>query len=445
IIKNVFKLLEIISKMWREITKCRVCGSSDLDEVLSLGMQVVKDFLDSPNDSSKRGPLDLVLCNKCGLLQLKHTFSKEYLYTHYWYRSSTSQTMVKELSNIVESASRCVNLNTGDTVIDIGANDGTLLRQYKDTSLNRIGYEPSNLWQYGVTSGAVIINDYFSSKSFLEKFPGRKAKIVTSIAMFYDLDDPNKFTSDVKSVLHPEGVWVIQMNYLGLMVKNLGYDNICHEHVGYYGLTSMQYLLERHNLQVFDIELNNVNGGSFRLYVKHAEDDTKKINIQAIEKIRKKETQMHLSEKHTYSVFAEAINKQKQELNQLLDEISENGKKIIIYGASTRGLVILEYCGIDSNRIRYATDKNSDKWGKYLSGTGIKIISLEDYRKMQPDYLLVLPYQYANEIAYQEKTFMDKGGKLIIPLPVPKILDKNYFFNANKNNRNKFLSGYDRL
>ena len=427
--------------MWKAIESCRLCGASDFEEAFSLGMQVVKNFVDSPNEGSK-GPLDLVLCKTCGFLQLRHTFSKDYLYTHYWYRSGTSPTMIFELADIVKRASSMVNLEHEDFVIDIGANDGTLLKQYENKNLTKVGFEPSNLWKYGVSPGTTIINDYFNARSFMERFPGRKAKIITSIAMFYDLDDPNGFIKDIKSVLHPEGVWIVQMNYLGLMIKNLGYDNVCHEHVGYYALTTMEYLLSKHDMEVFDVELNNVNGGSFRLYIKHSSDKSKKINTGAINQIRAAEDRMGISKSHTYVEFSKQIEKQREELNSLLSELSVNGKEILIYGASTRGLVILEYCGIDSNIIKHATDKNSDKWGKYLSGTGIKIISLEEYRKMKPDYLLVLPYQYALEIANQERDFIDGGGKLIIPLPTPKILNKD---DLSFGNPTEFLQGYDKL
>ena len=432
--------------MWKEIFKCRLCGSSDIQDSFSLGMQIVKDFLDSPHDGSKKGPLDLVLCKGCGFLQLKHTFDKQYLYTHYWYRSGTSPTMVKELAGIVHKAENIVRFNPDDIVIDIGANDGTLLRQYNMGKIQKVGFEPSNLWQYGASHDTMIINDFFNAESFVEKFPGKKAKIVTSIAMFYDLDDPNAFTEDIKSILDPLGVWIVQMNYLGLMLNNLGYDNICHEHVGYYSLTTMKYLLARHSLEVFDVELNNVNGGSFRLYIKHVGDTTKKTNKEAINRAEQWELENHISDQATFSKFDSAIRHQKSELQQLISDIVDAGKTIFIYGASTRGLVILEYCGIDETKIQYATDKNSDKWEKYLSGTGIKIINLEEYRKLKPDYLLVLSYQYANEIAYQERALMEAGGKLIIPLPAPKVLDQNYFiFKDDDNTKENFLSGYDKL
>lgn len=421
---------------------CRLCGSTNFIEAFSLGMQVVKDFIDSPNDSSKKGPLDLVLCKTCGFLQLRHTFSKDYLYTHYWYRSGTSPTMILELEDIVKSAVSRVKLNDHDLVIDIGSNDGTLLRQYGNRNLIKLGFEPSNLWKDGMSPTTTIVNDYFNAQSVFEKFPGKKAKIMTSIAMFYDLDDPNGFVKDVKSVLHSEGIWIVQMNYLSLMIKNLGYDNICHEHVGYYSLATMEHLLSKHDMEVFDVTLNNVNGGSFRLYIKHSSDKSKKINSEAINQIREAESKMNILEVPTYYKFSEQMKIQKEKLTLMLLDLSKKGKNILIYGASTRGLVILEYCGIDSNIIKYATDKNSDKWDKYLSGTGIKIISLVEYRKMNVDYLLILPYQYATEIANQEKDFLDKGGNMIIPLPEPKILSKD-FFSVTK--PNEFLQGYDKL
>ena len=428
--------------MWKEIKSCRLCESSEFENAFSLGMQVVKDFVDSPNDSSKKGPLDLVLCKTCGFLQLRHTFSKEYLYTHYWYRSGTSPTMIYELKDIVKIASNKVNLKEGDIVIDIGANDGTLLKQYENESLTKVGFEPSNLWKYGVSPGTTIINNYFNAKSFMERFPGKKAKIITSIAMFYDLDDPNGFVKDIKSILNSDGIWIVQMNYLGLMLKNLGYDNICHEHVGYYSLSTMEYLLSRHDMEIFDVALNNVNGGSFRLYIKHSSDNSKKTNTEAIYRLKATEEKLNMSKAYTYTEFSEQIKHQKEGLNSMLSELSKKGKNVLIYGASTRGLVILEYCEIDSNVIKYATDKNSDKWGKYLSGTGIKIISLEEYRRINPDYLLILPYQYATEIAKQESDFLDKGGDLIIPLPKAEILSKEELSSGNPN---EFLEGYDKL
>ena len=286
--------------MWKEIQVCRVCKSEYFIPVFSLGMQVVKDFVTSPSDKSVRGPLDLVLCKECTLLQLKHTFDQDYLYKHYWYKSGTSPTMIQELKDIVSNATKLSNLKSGDVVLDIGANDGTLLRQYEKEGIVKVGFEPSNLWKNAQSEDTVIINNYFNYSDYVERFHEKKAKIITSIAMFYDLDDPNKFTEEIRRVLANDGVWIIQMNYLGLMIRNMGFDNICHEHVAYYSLKSIEYLLKKHKMEIFNVELNNVNAGSFRLYVKYATDQTRPPNESNIAGLKREEERMGLSRPETF-------------------------------------------------------------------------------------------------------------------------------------------------
>ena len=431
--------------MWKEIQVCRVCKSEYLTPVFSLGMQVVKDFVASPSDKSLSGPLELVLCKECALLQLKHTFDQDYLYKHYWYKSGTSPTMIQELKDIVSNATKISNLKSGDVVLDIGANDGTLLGQYEKEGIVKVGFEPSNLWKNAQTKDTIIVNNYFNYDDYVENVYLKKAKIITSIAMFYDLDDPNKFTEEVRRVLADDGVWIIQMNYLGLMIRNMGFDNICHEHVAYYSLKSIEYLLEKHKMEIFKAELNNVNAGSFRLYVKHVTDQTRLPSESNIVRLKREEERMGLSRPETFEQFGKDINKVGTELFEMISRLKEDGNVILIYGASTRGLVILEHAGIGEDLIEFATDKNSDKWGKYLSGTGIKIIPIEEYRKMKPDYLLVLPYQYTNEIAMQERDYLINGGKLIIPLPRPRVIGLGYLACMNETDVLKFTSGYDKI
>lgn len=429
----------------KEIEGCRICGSKNLKYAFSLGVQKVKDFTDEPSQNYISAPLDLILCSDCKLIQLKHTFDKSFLYTHYWYRSATSPTMVKELKNIVELAESIVSLAQGDIVVDIGSNDGTLLKQYQTPGLCKIGFEPSNLSKYGEGQDIEIINEFFNDESLSKATNGRKVNVFTSIAMFYDLDDPNDFVRSIKKHMSDDGVWIVQMNYLALMIKNLGFDNICHEHVAYYSLGTFMKLLESHGLEIFDVTLNNVNGGSFRTLIKHKHDKSKKINSQGIESIIKEEERLGLEKIETYLSFQKTIQAFKASFLKLIKGILEDGKTIMIYGASTRGLVILEYCGIDERIVKLATDKNSDKWGKYLSGTGIKIVPLDTYRKIRPDYLLVLPYQYVNEIFTQERDFINGGGKIIIPLPEPRILEAGYGTEIGVEESSSFLPGYDKI
>jgi len=410
---------------------CQVCGSKNLVPILSLGEQFVTNFVEKPTRDHVKGPLELVLCNVkdggCGLLQLRHTLNRDILYRTYWYKSGISTTMVKALADIVSSAGKLVKLSPGDLVVDIGSNDGTLLRQFKTSGLVTVGFEPSNLWELGIEGTSKIINDYFNYETFRREFGNRKAKLITSIAMFYDLEDPNTFVEDVKKCLDEDGLWVIQMNYLGLMLENNTFDNICHEHLEYYSLLSLSNLLDRHNMEAFDVELNDVNGGSFRIYVRHRGG-----NIEgfpgAKERLKKQkdyEEKMGFGNNKVYDEFAKRIEKTKSDLMDFLNQEVKEGKKIFIYGASTRGLVVLQYFGIDNRLIKAAVDKNPDKWGKYIVGTGIPIISVEEYRKEKPDYLLVLPYHFIEEIKDQEKDFLEKGGKMIVAIPRFRVITKS--------------------
>jgi NDP-4-keto-2,6-dideoxyhexose 3-C-methyltransferase len=257
-------------------TNCRVCGNETLSEVLSLGNQYVSDFVDTMTENAS-APLDLIICNAdeggCGLLQLKHTADQASLYRNYWYRSGINQTMRDALKDITQKASTLVDLKNGDFIIDTGSNDNTLLKSYEKQDLNRIGFEPAtNLMPYAQDPNITVINDFFSAKPFLQASNNKKAKIITSIAMFYDLEDPNAFTADAAQCLDKDGVWIIQMAYLPSMLLDNIFDNICHEHLEYYSLLSLENLLARHNLRVIDVELNDVNGGSYRVYITHTDN-----------------------------------------------------------------------------------------------------------------------------------------------------------------------------
>lgn len=407
---------------------CRICGSKKLTKILSMGNQFVTNFVDSPSQDYAKGPLELVLCDVkeggCGLLQLKHTLERDVLYTKYWYQSGISKSMVKALADIVSCGEKMVKLKAGDLVIDIGANDGTLLRQYKTSGLVKVGFEPSDLWKLATKGNSKIINDYFNYAAFKREFKNKKVKLITSISMFYDLEDPNSFVEDIKKCLDENGVWIIQMNYLGLMLENNTYDNICHEHLEYYSLLSLRNLLDKHDMEVFDIELNDVNGGSIRTYIKHKSSNVK--GLSGSEKRIKKQTvyeeKMGFNDLKVYNKFARQIEKSKTELTAFLKRAKNEGKKIFIYGASIRGLVVLQYAGIDKKLIQAATDMNPEKWGKYIVGTGIPIISIEQYRKEKPDYLFVLPYHFIKEIKEQESAFLKAGGKMIAAIPEFEII-----------------------
>lgn len=418
----LFKLKE--SQLQQKIIErksCRVCNSTFLDEIISLGTQYLVNFLDSPDEKSFAAPLDLVLCNKerggCGLLQLRHTVSGEMLYRKFWYKSGVNQTMRDALADIVRNAERLVNLESGDIVVDIGANDGTLLRCYNNKNLITVGFEPAlNLAQEAKVGTTEIISNFFNHENFREKFGDQKAKIITSIAMFYDLEDPNQFVRDILRTLDKDGAWIIQMNYLTTMLENNAFDNVVHEHLEYYSLKSLEHLLKLHELEIFDVELNDLNGGSVRTYIKHK--DCNKYSVsERIKKVRDYENSVDLDNPRPYHEFASRITNLKEKTYEFIKNENAKGKKVYVYGASTRGNTLLQFYNLNNSLIKAAIERNPTKWGKIIVGANIPIISEEQARNEKPDYMLILPWYFIDEFKIREKEYLKNGGKFIKPLP----------------------------
>ena len=402
--------------VYSERTTCRVCGSADLRPVLSLGNQYIINFPDgdAPREEGLQAPLDIVLCGRpeCSLAQLRHTVEPDLMYRQYWYKSGINQTMRDALADVTRSAAERVDLKNGDVVIDIGANDGTLLRSYTANGLFTVGFEPAtNLVEEASAGTSLIINNYFNRENFEEKVPGRKAKVVTSIAMFYDLEDPNRFVDDVRSVLAEDGVWINQFNYLGTMLERNAFDAVSHEHLEYYSLSSLEYLLSRHGLEVFDLSLNELNGGSIRAYIAHSGRFPVR---EGVAKLRDSEANLRTFK--PYRQFVERIEDIRKRINTFIEGEHKAGKKIYVYGASTRGNTQLQYFGLDNRLITAAAERNPMKWGKKMVGTNVPIVSEEDARKAKPDYFLVLPWAFIKEFTAREKEFLERGGRFIVPL-----------------------------
>ncbi len=342
------------------------------------------------------------------------------MFKQYWYRSGINRTMTAALEDVASQAEPLANLSEGDLVVDIGCNDGTLLRSYKAPGLRLIGFEPArNLIRYAEVGTTKIVNDYFSLEVYEKHFDGSKAKIITSIAMFYDLEDPNRFVQDVVGCLRDDGVWIIQMSYLPSMLKQNAFDNICHEHLEYYSMASLRHLLARHGLEIFDVELNDVNGGSFRVCVKHKNCDWlgTEESREHLREIDKLEEDMGLNRKAVYEKFASRVESLRNRLYEFIKSEREKGREIYVYGASTKGNTLLQYCHLDRSLIKAAAERNPDKCGKKTVGTLIPIISEEQARAERPDYFLVLPWHFVEEFIQREKAFLDSGGKFIVPLP----------------------------
>ena len=407
------------------ITECRSCCSTNLTNILSLGLQYPSNFIELNSISDKREqiPLELIFCEKkdCGLLQLKHTASRESLYKEYWFRSGLNEKMIEALKDITKSVEKRISLSENDIVLDIGCNDGTLLRSYQ-SKVRLVGFEPaSNLVDEAKEGTDLIINNFFNSHEFMQHFPNERIKVITSIAMFYDLEDPNSFVSDIVSCLDLDGIWVIQMAYLIPMLELNAFDNIVHEHLEYWSLKSLKRLLEEHNLEIFDVELNDVYGGSFRIFVKTKRND--KINIQnSVDEFLKKEDEFGLEKKETYLNFANRVNSLKNKLNDFIKKEISNGKLIYAYGASTKGNTLLQFYNLNNKLISKAADRDSKKFGKMTVGSNIPIISEEQARDEKPDYFLILPWHLVNFFKERENKFLNNGGKFIVPLPDFKII-----------------------
>jgi NDP-4-keto-2,6-dideoxyhexose 3-C-methyltransferase len=408
-------------------TTCRVCEGR-LDPVLSLGDLYVSDFPQPGGDTGIKAPLDLVLCGTCSLLQLKHTVSAEALYRNYWYRSGTNQSMRTALADISSKAEHLIHLQPGDTVLDIGCNDGTLLASYRTAGIYRVGFDPArNLTEFSSKVADKVVVDVFNAQAFLADpaLRPRQPKVVTSIAMFYDLEDPGKFTSDIKAVMHPDGVWIVQMSYLPLMLKENEFGNICHEHLEYYSLSSLQHLLNLHDLEVVDVELNDVNGGSLRAYIRNRTAATytygdatyRELAAQRVRALMDEEQAMKLGDRRTYEEFAFWVDRIKRDVVEFITDQVGKGKKVYVYGASTKGNTLLQYFGLDHTLIAAAAERNPDKWGRVTAGTQIPIVSEAEARAANPDYFLVLPWHFLPEFQAREKDYLMAGGRFIVPMP----------------------------
>jgi hypothetical protein len=420
-------------KQAKAVTACRSCRRpvEQLVPILSLGNLYVSNFVEASAslDSYPRVPLDLLLCDElvggCGLVQLKHTTPSAWMYQQYWYRSGTNASMRRALAEITAQGEQAAHLSAGEMVLDIGCNDGTLLRSYRTDGILRAGFEPAAHLLPEASQGThQIVPAYFNFKDFNRTFPNRRAKIITSIAMFYDLDDPHRFAQDIVQSLDPEGLWIIQMSYLPLMLERNAFDNICHEHLEYYSLGSLKHLLEPHDLRIVDVNLNEVNGGSFRLLVGHRqarlhEDPAAQQRVKVLED---SESRLRLSDRKVYEEFAHRVSGIKDRLHQFISSEVKKGKKVFVYGASTKGNTLLQYCDLSYPLIRAAAERSSQKWGRKTVGTLIPIVSEEEARTACPDFFLVLPWSFLGEFMEREREYLKRGGKFLLPLPSVKVV-----------------------
>lgn len=401
-----------------KIKQCRICNSKSLKNLFSLGKMKFTGKFPKKNQRIPSGDVHLVICNKCSLVQLKDNFNLNYLYNKdYGYRTGINSTMRTHVKSVVDKISKKVKLQSGDYVLDIASNDGTLLNFY-NKNLNRIGIDPT-IAKYKRFYRNINhkLSTFFSKKELTKIIKKKKIKAITALSVFYDLKDPNKFLKEISEIIDTEkGIFVLEHTDLLSIIKNNLFDTICHEHLAYYSAKVIMKMISENNLKVFDISRNQINGGSTRFYICHKKSNysVKKNKINQIIKYEKK---FKLEQKNTYIKFFEKILSIKKNLNSRLKKIKENGKIIHGYGASTKGNVLLQFFEIDKNMLNLIADRNPLKFNYYTPGTKIIIKSEKYSRSLKPDFYLVLPWHFKKEIMKREKKVRSMGTKFIFPLP----------------------------
>jgi hypothetical protein len=413
----------MVDKKYTEIDRCRISGSKNLVTVLSLGEQYLTGvFPKSAEEEITKGPLDLVWCPDSGLLQMRQSFSLEEMYgENYGYRSGLNGSMVKHLQQKSKTLEKIAKPTAEDLVLDIGSNDATSLKAYAG-KFKKVGIDPTgNKFKEFYTDEIQLIPDFFSSEIFRQHFQDQKAKIVTSIAMFYDLEEPVKFVEEIESILHDDGIWHFEQSYMPSMLRTNSYDTICHEHLEFYSFKVVKDLLEKCGMRVIDVQMNSINGGSFAVTAAKKESSYAS-NTPIINWMLRQEEEMGLDTPKPYREFEERVYRHRNNLRDLIRSLVADGKKVFGYGASTKGNVLLQFCSLTKEDIPYIAEVNEDKFGAFTPGTGIKIISEKEAKDMKPDYFLVLPWHFKASILEREKEYLENGGKFIFPLPDIEII-----------------------
>ncbi len=409
---------------YHAIEACRVGKDQDLVSVLNLGRQALTGvFPRSASEPVTEGPLELVWSPSSGLLQLRHSYEPGEMYVdNYGYRSGLNQSMVDHLTHKVRYLERLAAPSSGDVVLDIGSNDCTTLKAYSITGLTRIGIDPTGKKFAGYYPDDVkLVPDFFSADAY-RSVCDKGARIVTSIAMFHDLEDPIAFACQVAEVLAEDGVWHFEQSYMPSMLRLNSYDTICHEHVEYYSLKVVANILDAADLKLVDVVMNNVNGGSFAVTATHKGNMSLKANRPVINWLLEQEDRMGLGTPRPYRDFEERVFRHREDLSRLIRTLVADGKKVLGYGASTKGNVILQFCNLSTVEIPAIAEVNEEKFGRLTPGTHIPIISEKEARAMKPDYFLVMPWHFKDGILRREREYLADGGRFIFPFPEIEII-----------------------
>lgn len=409
---------------YTNLKECRVSKSKNLVSVLNLGHQALTGvFPKSADEEITSGPLELVWCPDSGLLQLNHSYEPDEMYgDNYGYRSGLNQSMVNHLTDKVRYLERLAPLKQGDVVVDIGSNDCTTLKAYSTPGLRRIGIDPTGTkFSAYYPNDVQLVPDFFSAAAYRD-VESRQARIISSIAMFYDLDAPIAFAQQIEAILADDGIWHFEQSYMPSMLRMNSYDTICHEHLEYYSLGVVQYILKEAGLRLVDVRMNAINGGSFAVTATKAANQSIPANAAVIDWLLEQEKRLGLDTPRPYRDFEERVFRHRDDLTRLIRALNADGKTVLGYGASTKGNVVLQFCGLTVDDIPAIAEVNEEKFGRFTPGTKIPIISEADARAMKPDYFLLLPWHFKDGILRREQEYLSNGGKFIIPFPEIEIV-----------------------
>lgn len=405
--------------MYQSVAKCRICGSSDLKTVMSLGVQALTGVFPRSREAKiTSGPVDLVKCssgNACGLVQLKQSYDLAEMYgMNYGYRSGLNSSMVRHLHTKVAKVLSLNVLNPGDLVVDIGSNDATTLRAYPPGQFELVGIDPTGIKFSSYYPPEIkLIPEFFSAEAISKSLNGKKAKIITSFSMFYDLESPVAFAKEIAAALDDNGVWIFEQSYLPSMLRTNSFDTICHEHLEFYSLKQINWIAKNAGLKVLDVEFNDVNGGSFSITASKA-GAKHEPNEERINQILSDERALGLDTDAAFSDFKVRVDQARTALMSFLITAKAQGKTVYGLGASTKGNVLLQYYGIDEGLLPKIGEVNQDKYGAFTPGSLIPLVPEDEVIASDPDYLLVLPWHFR---AFFESLPKLKGKKLVFPLP----------------------------
>ena len=411
--------------MYTKISSCRICGNTNLVPILDLGEQMLTGVFPKIKDpkAATVGPLSLVKCmgndvSSCGLVQLAHSYDLSEMYgLNYGYRSGLNKSMVSHLHAKVDRITSMVQLKPKDLVIDIGSNDGTTLAAYPH-NLSLIGVDPTGVkFKSYYLEHIQLIPDFFSAKLIQERFPNQKAKVITSFSMFYDLEDPVSFMRNIHEVLDDDGIWVFEQSYLPTMIETNSFDTVCHEHLEFYCLKQIQFMAQKVGFQIIDVEFNDVNGGSFSITVKKGAKGSE--ILPKIEAILQREINLGYDTLAPFIAFAARTKEAKIALVDFVAQAKREGKLVAALGASTKGNVLLQYCGFTERDLPFIGEVNQEKFGCFTPGTWIPIISETELLAKKPDYLIVLPWHFRAFFVTNPKF---SGTQLVFPLPQLEII-----------------------